>query len=140
MEKVIIASFSYVHEAQIVKSLLEAEGIQAFIKNEHIATQNWLYTNAVGEVQLEVAAEHAEVAKKLIEKAYTLHEIQKEAEPANERTQEKTDLCPKCESDRIEYEVTGKPGIFVSWIVTGAPIYILGKRLRCQECGHDWKP
>ena len=43
-----IKSYRYLHEAEIAKSVLESEGIEAFIDNENIANINWVYTSMDG--------------------------------------------------------------------------------------------
>jgi len=40
---VTVKVFSYPWEAQLAKSRLEAEGMSAFIADEHTVTMNWLY-------------------------------------------------------------------------------------------------
>ena len=49
-----IASFSQPIEAHLTKTRLEADGIECFIFDEHIVRMNWLYSNAIGGVKLQV--------------------------------------------------------------------------------------
>src|SRR5580704_353168 len=64
---VTIASFPSVIEAQLAKSRLESEGIDCFVADENIVTMNWLYSNAVGGVKLQVDRADFEVARQLLE-------------------------------------------------------------------------
>jgi len=60
-----IKSYRYLHEAEIAKSVLESEGIQAFIDSEHISTIDWVYTANDG-IGLRVNAEDAAQALEIL--------------------------------------------------------------------------
>lgn len=60
-----IATFSYAPEMGLVRSKLESEGIECFVKDE-LTSQTYIH-NAVGGMKLQVKAEDAERARKLIE-------------------------------------------------------------------------
>ena len=62
-EWVTIATFNQVIDAHLVKTMLEAEGIESFIENEDI---NWLYSSVIT-VKLNVRKKDAEKAAMLIE-------------------------------------------------------------------------
>ena len=49
-----IATFSLPIEAHILKTKLESEEIVCFIADENTVTMNWLYSNAIGGVKLQV--------------------------------------------------------------------------------------
>lgn len=51
---IIIAQFSKGFDAHLAKSKLESEGIEGFLADEHIVQMNWLYSNLVGGVKLQV--------------------------------------------------------------------------------------
>ncbi|MBS0664549.1 MAG: DUF2007 domain-containing protein [Verrucomicrobia bacterium] len=57
-----IASFSQPVEAHLLRTRLEAEGIPAYIRDENLVTLDWLYSNAVGGVKVDVADEDYERA------------------------------------------------------------------------------
>jgi len=63
---VTIARFSYPTEAHIARTKLETEGIWAFVADEHLITANWLYSNAVGGVKLQVSERNAEQALEIL--------------------------------------------------------------------------
>jgi hypothetical protein len=54
-ELIVITTYFAPWEAHIAKSKLEAEGIAAYIADEHLVGQQWLYANAVGGVKLMVS-------------------------------------------------------------------------------------
>lgn len=63
-----VATFSFPHEAHIVRAMLEAEGIPAIVADEHTINMDWLYSNALGGVKVQVPeamlADAAEILKK----------------------------------------------------------------------------
>jgi len=59
---VTVASFVYVHQAYVLKSRLEAEGIDCQITNEHMLQVYHFLSNAMGGAQLQVAAKDYERA------------------------------------------------------------------------------
>jgi hypothetical protein len=61
-----IASFSAPIEAHMLISRLEGNGIHAYIRDEHMVTLDWLASNAIGGVKVDVADEDFERAQELI--------------------------------------------------------------------------
>ncbi|WP_291860100.1 DUF2007 domain-containing protein [Marinilabilia sp.] len=60
-----IATFSFAPEMGLVRSKLESEGIECFVKDE-LVSQTYIH-NAVGGMKLQVKADDAERARKIIE-------------------------------------------------------------------------
>lgn len=60
-----IKTYRYLHEAQIAKTALESEGIQAFIDSEFISTMNWAYSAPDG-IGLRVNAKDVEEALEIL--------------------------------------------------------------------------
>lgn len=58
--------YQYSHEAHIDLSLLESEEIQAFLKDENMASINPIYSNAIGGIKLQVREEDYEKALEII--------------------------------------------------------------------------
>jgi len=79
---VTIATFSFLHEAQLAKAQLEAFGISAFVADEH-TTRNlrWMYSNIAGWVRLQVPEEFAEQAQKILQEYELASVSEAEAEP-----------------------------------------------------------
>jgi hypothetical protein len=63
---VVVASFFSIGEAEVARSLLESEGIEVLLGNQHMVSLLWHYSNATGGVRLMVAAEHAERAQTVL--------------------------------------------------------------------------
>jgi membrane protease YdiL (CAAX protease family) len=64
---VTVATFDFPARAEAHKLFLEAEGIRTFLMDDNIVGMDWLISNAVGGVKLQVAAEDAQRAILLLE-------------------------------------------------------------------------
>jgi len=62
-----IARYSQSVDAYLAKTRLDAAGIECFILDENLISMNWLYSNALGGVKLQVELSDAEEAKKILE-------------------------------------------------------------------------
>ena len=63
---VIVDGFIDVMHAEIVRGRLEAEGIPAILGNSHLASADWLYSQAMGGVQIMVPLEQITEAREII--------------------------------------------------------------------------
>ena len=61
-----VASFATPFEAHLIKGLLEAEGLQVAIADEHLVSANSALAYAVGGVKLLVLAPHRERAMRIL--------------------------------------------------------------------------
>lgn len=86
---VIIATFQYSHEAQVLASKLESLGVQVFLDDEFTVDVDPFVSNAIGGVKLKVALENKEEARNIIAESHPevlTHEIS----------------CPNCQSDVLK--------------------------------------
>ena len=49
-----VARYSLPYEAHLARARLESEGIPAFVADEHTINMQWLYSDALGGVRLQV--------------------------------------------------------------------------------------
>lgn len=63
---VVVAKYSFPHEANIAKMHLEGAGISAFIADEHTVNMQWLYSDAMGGVRLFVSESDVEMALEVL--------------------------------------------------------------------------
>lgn len=66
MALVTIASFSFPHEAHIARAKLESEAIPATLADEYTISMQWLYSNALGGVKVQVPAPFAQRAIEIL--------------------------------------------------------------------------
>ena len=58
-----IATFSKPEEAHLFRTRLGAAGIPAYVQDEHFIQMDWLYSNAIGGVRVQIADEDVEAAR-----------------------------------------------------------------------------
>ena len=61
-----VATFETSIEAGFAKSLLESDGVQVFLVDEHTTAMNWGCNLALGGIKLKVFKEDAEKASKIM--------------------------------------------------------------------------
>jgi hypothetical protein len=61
-----VAAFRGLDEAEVARGMLESEGIETHLSNEHLVAANWTLSQATGGVKLVVAAEHASRARQVL--------------------------------------------------------------------------
>jgi|JI10StandDraft_1071094.scaffolds.fasta_scaffold160232_2 hypothetical protein len=130
----VVRTFSHAMEAHMAIGLLDAEGIPARIRDEHLVTQDWLLSNAVGGVRLEVALADVEAARAVLAAL--------DAETTQSAAQVGPLACPACESTDIEVRSRSRLGT-AGWVVLvvltgGLALLALRPRNHCRSCGRRW--
>jgi hypothetical protein len=135
---VVYQTFSDPINANIVKGLLDSQGIECFLADENIVTLNALYSNAVGGVKLNVFEKDVERISALLES----ENIPTETDQVKEEEKGKV-ICPNCHSDNVSYggSVKRKFGyldIFIAFLVMIYP-FTMRKTFHCFDCNHEFK-
>ena len=129
---VTLGSYSTAYEANLVKSGLDAFGIDAILIDDHTINANWAWSNVLGGVKVQVEESEIEYALQLIE-----------AEPIDEQDEkdawtETVIVCPTCGSPSTRYFLD-KRGSFLTWLVFGFPALPSVSKRACTNCGHKWR-
>ena len=120
----------------MAKSFLSSHGIESFIKDEHIVSMNWLYSNVVGGVKLMVKEQDFEKAQKLLAdvdaQEFSLNDNLVQGIP-----------CTQCTSTQTE--IINEPGrkyslLGILGLGTFLPLPFLNyEEWKCHSCSHIWK-
>ena len=110
---VTIEEYDKAHLAQVAVLAIEEAGIQCFLQNETIVAMDWFISNAVGGIRLQVAAENADAAKRILD------EIQ-ESKREREETSKDTWVAFHCERCKKPIAFSG---------------ISLGRVESCPKCG-----
>lgn len=144
---VTIATFGYPTEAYISKTKLDSEGIWSFVADEYTVTMNWLYSNAIGGVKLQV--KEADIEKALAALTQNLPNrefIEEDIEESEERFK-----CPSCGGINLTYQRYATGLVFGSWLLSwlsfifffgmegGFVLPFLKRKWHCQDCKFEWK-
>ncbi|WP_067867110.1 putative signal transducing protein [Neptuniibacter marinus] len=122
------ARYSFPHEAELARSSLEAKGITAFVADAHTINMQWLYSNALGGVRVQVYKRNLEAAQAILNTDYSScveSEVDCDEEPK----------CSKC-GGVLEPYTKGKRPAFVVFILFGFPLFFYQHGLRCTHCGY----
>lgn len=128
---VTVATFSQAIEAHLIKSKLEWENIECTLADENIVNINWLYSNAVGGVKLQVKESDVKKALDIIGKKQTISDVIQQSGNGFQ--------CPKCNSSNVQYEKFSRRLVFISWLLLGVPFPFLKRKYKCVECNYEWK-
>ncbi|RDC65723.1 putative signal transducing protein [Adhaeribacter pallidiroseus] len=128
-----IATFPDALKAQIMRGRLEAEGIPAFIADEHtITNQPYLYM-AYGGVRLQVAEQDRERAQQALQASEPFS-----VDPAPEHF---PDQCPNCHSPKVtETTSINQPSLLslLRNVLTFRDPQTPVRRFTCANCGYKW--
>lgn len=127
-----IATFENAIQAHVAKAKLESEGVDSYIRDEHTIGVNPLYTAALGGVKLQVEAQDADLARRIL--------ARDESEMEQEEGEVKASVCPRCASNVIELrdETMGRVMTVLSWLLSGA-IFRGRNHWTCKRCRHSWR-
>ncbi|MBU0494185.1 MAG: hypothetical protein KKA73_24265 [Chloroflexi bacterium] len=132
-----IAAFSHQAEAHIPQARLEAEGIWSFIADRETVGANWLYSNAVGGVKLQVRDTDLDRAIEIL--GIEPPEIEFDDADWMDEEQDDESTCPSCQSDNIHYERFAMRPLFATWLLFGIPLPFLKRMWKCNDCGYEWR-
>jgi hypothetical protein len=135
IDKIIVfRRFDNLLQANIIKSRLEANGIQCFLSDENMMNLNPLYNQAIGGVKLNIfERDYDEVLKILSTDDSLLIENLPESEV----------VCPNCQSSNVSYGLSINKkfklwSIILSFLLF---IYPLNTNMvyHCFNCGNEFK-
>lgn len=131
-ELVTIERFRDLPQALLAKGKLESAGIRCFLADTELLRTDWLLSNLIGNMRLQVRKEDAEDAVAL------LHE----PIPATFNTDDSGGAfdqphCPRCNSLDIAFEVIDRFWSYALMLL-GVPIPFRKSNWKCYACGAEW--
>lgn len=124
---VTVSRYTFPYEAQIAWSKLDAAGIPAYIGDEHTINMDWLYSNALGGVRVQVPGQFEQAAREILT-------TNLESELLEQQGYDST-CCPKCQSTDTEHHLFGKRFAFLVFLGIDFPLYPVKEGIRCRQCG-----
>jgi len=123
-----IATFSKPEEAHLFRTRLEAAGIPAYVQDEHFIQMDWLYSNAIGGVRVQIADEDVEAAREFL------------ANDSPQRAPDALDVvCPNCGSNNTAPDELPRRISFLSLLLFNFPLLFARHRWRCASCHHVFR-
>ena len=129
-----IAEFAHVMDAYLLKTRLEAAGIECFVADDITIGTNWLYSRAVGGVKVNVQESSVERALEILREApVEAAAVENEVDGNNGRR------CPSCDSTDVYYHRFSRRMAYATWLFLGFAFPFPRKHWKCFSCGHRWK-
>ena len=125
---VTIRRYSFPYEAQIARAKLDSEGIPAFIADENTINMQWLYSNALGGVRLQVPEPFAARAIALLDADFSDSVERQQGDDAVP--------CERCGSCNTEAYQQRKRWAFLVFLGLDFPLFPVKNTQRCRDCGH----
>jgi rubredoxin len=123
-----IATFSKPEEAHLFRTRLEAAGIPAYVQDEHLIQMDWLYSNALGGVRVQIADEDVQAALEFLA-----------ADSPQAPADAVSVVCPKCGSDRTAPDELPRRLAFLTFLLFNFPLLVSRHRWRCAACNHVFR-
>lgn len=122
-----VAHFDFPWEAQLARARLEAEGIDAWVADEFTIGMQWLYSNALGGVRVQVDAEDLFRARAIL--------AENRSQDVEQQAGTDPLVCPCCGSVRTHYRRPGRRLAFLIFLGLDFPLYPVRHAVRCDDCG-----
>jgi hypothetical protein len=127
-----IRQYRELTDAQLAKGALESAGIPAFLRDENVVRMEWVWSNLLGGVRLQVRKQDYEAAEAVLTQPIP-EQIQLEDEIPFEQPR-----CPRCNSLDIHYQAIHERTGLAS-IILFVPIPVPKRAWICKDCGAEWR-
>ncbi|WP_426415105.1 DUF2007 domain-containing protein [Aestuariirhabdus sp. LZHN29] len=127
---VTIASYSFPYEAQIARSRLQAQGVDAYVADEHTINMQWFYSDALGGVKVQVTPADVERARSIL-----AEDLSQEADLVAWASSPSAVTCRHCGGTHLEPYTSGKRMAFMMFLALQFPLWPGHHALRCRDCG-----
>ena len=118
--------FNDLSEAEVARSLLDYNGILAFLPDRAVASTVWYLTHAVGGVRLQVPERDLETARSLL------------GERDDILAEGGVEQCPECGSGDVFRRASLVAGI-AAFLLAGMPFFLRRGERYCRQCRHKWR-
>lgn len=121
-----VSTFSKPEDAHMLRMRLEAGGVPAYVQDENMVQTDWLYSNAIGGVRVQIAEDDLDRAKEILQ------------DPGIETELPSMPACPGCNSTNTAPDELPRRLSFLSLLVAGFPFLFSKTRWRCAACNRVW--
>ena len=129
-----IARYRDIPEAIVARSVLESAGIQCMLRDENTIRMDWLWSNMIGGMRLQVPASDLDTARELLARPIPArfhvgsgHEFEQP-------------VCPKCGSHDVVTDDRDRKIKATSMLILGVPVPASSRKngWKCNNCGCQW--
>lgn len=130
---VTLQHFRDIPEALLAKGMLESAGIQCVLADGNLVRMDWLLSNAIGGVRLQVDKQELEAARAIL--AEPIPPELGEDELGERYAQPR---CPRCYSLDIAFEKIDRFWTYGLWLLLSFPVPVNKNNWKCYTCGIEW--
>ena len=133
-DMVTVGQYRDMPEAFVARATLEEAGIECFLRDENIVRMDWLWSNLIGGMRLQVAAKDEVAAREVLSEPMP---AQFDVDSGEEFVQP---ACPKCGSRDVVANDPDRKVLAVSMLIN-LPLphrRPAGAEWHCMECGCVW--
>jgi hypothetical protein len=130
---VTLQHFRDIPEALLAKGMLESAGIKCLLADGNLVRMDWLLSNAIGGVRLQVDKQELEAARAILDEPIPPELNQEEL--GETYTQPR---CPRCSSLDIGFEKIDRFWTYGLWLLLTFPIPVGKNNWKCYTCGVEW--
>lgn len=131
---VTIAKFRDLPEALLAKGKVESAGIECFLQDDNMVRMDWLYSNMIGGMRLQVRPEDVAAAQEVLESPPPETIAQDDSGEVFDQPR-----CPRCHSLQISEIGLNRALTFGSWLLLGFPLRVRHIHWECDACGARWE-
>jgi hypothetical protein len=130
---VTLRHFRDIPDALLAKGKIESAGIDCSLADGNLVRMDWLWSNAIGGLRLQVRQEDAEDALAILDEPipeeFTAEEL---GEPYTQPH------CPSCDSLDIGFESLDRFWTYGLWLVLQFPVPVRKNNWKCYACNAEW--
>ena len=130
---VTLRQFRDVPEALLAKGMLESAGIKCMLADGNLVRMDWLLSNAIGGIRLQVDKHELEAARAILDEPIPAELDEEELGEPYEQPR-----CPRCYSLDIGFEKIDRFWTYSLWLLLSFPIPIGKDNWKCYTCGAEW--
>lgn len=119
-------------DALAARGALESAGIACFLRDENVVRMDWVWSNLLGGIRLQVREEDRDSAIAILSEPIP-ESIHTDGETPFDQPR-----CPRCGSLNIHYEAIHKRAGMAS-IILFVPIPIPKRTWHCDDCDAQWR-
>ena len=130
---VVVRQYRDLADAQLAKGVLESAGIPCFLRDENTVRMEWVWSNLMGGVRLQVMEADRAAAEALLSQPIP-EQIAVEGEAPFDQPH-----CPRCNSLDIHFQRIHERAGMASILALGVPLPIPKRAWVCRSCDAQWR-
>ena len=130
---VTLEHFRDIPQALLAKGKLESAGIECLLADGNLVRMDWLLSNAIGGLRLQVREKDLATARALLDEPIPTELCGDEFGETFEQPR-----CPRCQSLDIGYEKIDRFWTYGLWLLLQCPLPIRKDNWKCYTCGSEW--